>query len=64
MLCNCPQVFQILAGRGSWVRGYRGDGGGGWFFTDNNTTPTKLFLFVLLVGLWQLDDNVILSGKP
>ena len=24
-----------------------------WIFTDNNTTPTKLFYFVLLVGLWQ-----------
>ena len=24
------------------------------FFTDNNTTTTKLFCFVLLVGLWQL----------
>ena len=23
------------------------------FFTDYNTTPTKLFCFVLLVGLWQ-----------
>jgi hypothetical protein len=22
-------------------------------FTDYNTTPTKLFSFVLLVGLWQ-----------
>jgi hypothetical protein len=28
---------------------------GGGFFTDNNTTPTKVVLscFVLLVGLWQ-----------
>ena len=26
----------------------------GGFFTDYNTTPTKLFCFVLLVGLWQL----------
>jgi hypothetical protein len=24
-----------------------------WVFTDNNTTPTKLFCFVLLVGLRQ-----------
>jgi hypothetical protein len=35
-----------------------GGGGGGvvvvlWVFTDYNTTPTKLFCFVLLVGLWQ-----------
>ena len=29
-------------------------GGVVWFFlTDNNTTPTKLFYIVLLVGLWQ-----------
>jgi hypothetical protein len=30
--------------------------GGGGFFTDNNTTPTKVVLscFGLLVGLWQL----------
>jgi hypothetical protein len=29
--------------------------GGGGFFTDNNTTPTKVVLscFGLLVGLWQ-----------
>jgi hypothetical protein len=30
-------------------------GGGGGFFTDYNTTPTKVVLnfFLLLVGLWQ-----------
>ena len=30
-------------------------GGGGVvvFVTDYNTTPTKLFCFVMLVGLWQ-----------
>ena len=28
--------------------------GGVVFLTDNNTTPTKLFYIVLLVGLWQL----------
>jgi hypothetical protein len=38
--------------------------GGG--FTDNNTTPTKLFYFVLLVGLWQFTlsypNTVLPSG--
>ena len=40
--------------------------GGGGFFTDYNTTPTKVVLscFGLLVGLWQLTlvesrDNII-----
>jgi hypothetical protein len=30
-------------------------GGGGWFFTDYNNTPTKVVLscFGLMVGLWQ-----------
>jgi hypothetical protein len=34
-------------------------GGSGGFFTDNNTTPTKVVLscFGLLVGLWQLLNN-------
>jgi hypothetical protein len=34
---------------------YSRGGGGGvvFFFTYNNTTPIKLFCFVLFVGLWQ-----------
>ena len=28
------------------------------FLTDNNTTPTKLFYIVLLVGLWQLTEDI------
>jgi hypothetical protein len=28
-----------------------------WVFTNYNTTLTKLFCFVLLVGLWQFSSK-------
>ena len=34
------------------------------FLTHNNTTPTKLFCIVLLVGLWQYYYITILLLSP
>jgi hypothetical protein len=52
-LPGLPRTALIVMGPGVvvWWCG----GGGGGFFTDYNTTPTKVVLscFGLLVGLWQ-----------